>query len=262
MRMLTYLRELYRYRDLLFSLTARDIKVRYRQTLLGVAWAVMQPLAFMFIFTLVFQKFGKVSSDGTPYPLFSYTGLVPWTFFSTSLGLAVNSIAGNMSLVKKVYFPKEVFPIGVVLACFVDFLIASSLVGGLLMFYRFPVNVQIIWIPWLIGLEIVFLIGISLLVSSLNVFFRDVKYIVPLAVQLLMFTTPVIYPTSMVPEPLRRYFLLNPMAVVVDGVRRVVLHGQPPELGPLVLSTALVGLFVGLAYGYFKRVEVRFADLI
>lgn len=260
--MLTHLRELYRYRDLLLSLAARDIKVRYRQTLLGVAWALMQPLAFMLIFTLVFQKFGKVSSDGTPYPLFSYTGLVPWTFFATSLGLAVNSIAGNMSLVKKVYFPKEVFPIGVVLACFVDFLIASSLVVGLLVFYRFSVNVQIVWIPWLIGLEIAFLIGISLLVSSLNVFYRDVKYIVPLAVQLLMFTTPVIYPTSMVPEHLRRFFLLNPMAVVVDGVRRVVLHGEPPEFGPLILSTVLVGLFVGLAYGYFKRVEVKFADLI
>src|SRR3989338_7239634 len=150
--MLSHLRELYRYRDLLVSLVQRDIKVRYRQTVLGVAWAILQPLAFMLIFTLIFAKFGKVSSDGTPYPLFSYTGLVPWTFFATTLSLAVNSIGANMSLVKKIFFPREVFPLGVILGCFVDFLIAFTLVAGLLLLYRVPVSPTLMWLPWLVAL--------------------------------------------------------------------------------------------------------------
>ena len=260
--MFTHLRELYRYRDLLISLVVRDIKVRYRQTVLGVAWAILQPLAFMLIFTLVFAKFGKVSSDGTPYPLFSYTGLVPWTLFATGLGLAVNSIAANMNLVKKIYFPREVFPIGVVLACGVDFLIASLLVGGLMAIYRIPLNLQILWVPWLLAIEVALLVALSLVTSALNVFYRDIKYIVPLLVQLGLFVTPVIYSASMVPAHLQRWYLLNPMAVVIDGMRRVILHGQPPLLEPLLPATALV-LVIGMAsYAYFKRVEAKFADLI
>ena len=260
--MLTHLRELYRYRDLLLSLAIRDIKVRYRQTFLGVAWAVLQPLAFMVIFTLVFSKFGQVSSDGAPYPLFSYTGLVPWTFFATSLSLAVNSIAANMGLVKKIYFPREVFPLGVVLGCFVDFLVASLLVGGLLIVSRCPVTTQWLWLPWLIAIELAFLVSVSLLVSAMNVFYRDVKYVVPLVMQLGMFVTPVIYSVSKVPARYRAWYMLNPMAVVVDGIRRVLLHAQPPEVTPLLVSTALVVVIGALSYRYFKYVEVKFADLI
>ena len=260
--MWTHLRELYRYRDLLLSLAIRDIKVRYRQTILGVAWAVLQPLAFMFIFTLVFAKFGKINSGGAPYALFSYTGLVPWTLFATGLSLAVNSIAANMNLVKKIYFPREVFPIGVVIGCLVDFVIASSLVAVLMVSYRFPANPQLVWLPWLIGVEVAFLISLSLFVSALNVFYRDIKYLVPLAVQLWMFVTPVIYSTSMVPVHLRRWYLLNPMAVVIDGIRRTVLDGQSPELASLVMATGVVLVLGIAAYAYFKRVEVKFADLI
>lgn len=260
--MLTHLKELYRYRDLLLTLALRDIKVRYRQTFLGIAWALMQPLAYMLIFTVVFSSFGRVRSDGMPYPLFSYTGLVPWTFFATALGLAVNSIAANMSLVKKIYFPREVFPMGAILGCFMDFLIASGLVAALMVIYRVPVSPHLLWLPWLIGLELAFLLGMGLLAGALNVFFRDVKYIVPLCVQLGLFITPVIYSTSEVPSSLRAWYMLNPMAVVIDGVRRVVLHGESPELATLLLSTVVVSLFVVLAYGYFKRVEVKFADLI
>ena len=260
--MYTHLKELYRYRDLLLSLVIRDIKVRYRQTLLGVAWAVLQPLAFMVIFTLIFSQFGKVSSDGMPYPIFSYTGLVPWIFFATGLGLAVNSIAANMGLVKKIYFPREVFPLGAVIGCLVDFLIASSLVAGMVVFYHRPVNLTVLWLPWLVGIEVALLIGFSLAISAMNVFYRDVKYIVPLLTQLGMFVTPVIYSTSMVPAHLRPWYMLNPMAVVIDGIRRIVLHGQSPELGPLALSTVSVSVCLVLAYRYFKRVEVKFADLI
>ena len=260
--MLTHLRELYRFRDLLFSLVVRDIKVRYRQTLLGILWAVFQPLAFMVIFTLVFAKFGRIETGSIPYPLFSYTGLVPWTFFSTGVVMAVNSVAAHMSLVKKIYFPREVLPIGVVLGCFTDFLIAASLIAGMMLFYRVPATPHLLWLPWLIGLEIALLISVGLFVSSVNVFYRDVKYIVPLLVQLGLFVTPVIYSTATVPAHFRRWYMLNPMAVVVDGVRRVVLQGQPPQLGALLLATALVAAFSLFSYAFFKKIEVRFADLI
>lgn len=258
----THLRRLFEYRDLLLMLAVRDLKVRYRQTLLGLAWAVLQPVAFMLIFTLIFAKFGRVSSDGTPYPLFSYAGLVPWTLFSTGLTLAVNSIAANMTLVKKIYFPREVFPIGVVIGCLVDFAVAATLVAVLMVIYRVPARAQLLWVPWLLGIEIVFLIGIGLIASAMNVFYRDVKYIVPLLVQLGMFVTPVIYSASMVPEPWRPWYMLNPMAVVVDGVRGAVLHGRAPDLTHLLVATVTVGCLAILAYAYFKRVEVKFADLI
>ncbi len=260
--MRSHLKELLRFRDLLLTLALRDIKVRYRQTFLGVAWAVLQPLAFMLIFTLVFAKFGKVSSDGAPYPLFSYTGLVPWTFFATALGLAVNSVAANMNLVKKIYFPREVFPIGVIIGCLIDFCIAASLIVGMMIWYRVPATLHLLWLPWLILIEILFLVSVSLVTSAMNVFYRDIKYIVPLALQLGMFVTPVIYSVSTVPARWRSLYLLNPMAVVVDGVRRVVLYHQAPPMEPLLVSTALVTAMAVLAYGYFKRVEVKFADLI
>ena len=260
--MLSHLRELYRYRDLLLSLALRDIKVRYRQTFLGIAWAVLQPLAFMTIFTFVFGKFGKVSSDGTPYPLFSYTGLVPWTFFATGLSLAVNSIAGNINLVKKIYFPREVFPLAAILGCLVDFAIAASLVAGLMVVYHVPVHASLMWLPWLLAIEVTFLVSVALLAGALNVFYRDIKYIVPLVVQLGMFGTPVIYSVSKVPEHLRPWYMLNPMAVVIDGMRKVILHGQPPELWPLLTATGFVAALGLAAYTYFKRAEVKFADLI
>ena len=260
--MLTQLKELYHYRDLLVSLTVRDIKVRYRQTFLGVAWAVAQPLAYMAIFTVVFAKYGQVSSDGAPYPLFSYTGLVPWTFFATALGLAANSIAANMGLVKKVYFPREVFPIGAILGCLMDFAVASLLIIALMVFYHVSASWQLLWLPWLIAIELLFIISLSLITGALNVFYRDIKYIIPLAIQLGMFVTPVIYSASRVPAWLRPWYFLNPMAVVIDGIRRVVLHHQAPDLTMLVTATGVVGVLTLLAYVYFKRVEIKFADLI
>ncbi|MBI2173667.1 MAG: ABC transporter permease [Candidatus Omnitrophica bacterium] len=260
--MLTHLKELFRYRDLLLSLAIRDIKVRYRQTLLGFAWAVAQPLSYMLIFTIVFSKFGQVSSDGTPYPLFSYTGLVPWTFFATALSLGVNSVASNMGLVKKIYFPREVFPLGVILGCLVDFLVASCLIAGLMVFYHIPASPALVWLVWLIGLEVAFLISLSLLVSALNVFYRDIKYIVPLCVQLGLFVTPVIYSASKVPEHLQKWYMLNPMAVVIDGIRRVILHGQPPQLPSLLITTTLVVVLGFVSYVFFKRVEIKFADSV
>lgn len=260
--MLAHLRELYRFRDLLWSLAVRDLKVRYRQTLLGVLWAVVQPLAFMLIFTVIFAKFGKVEADGAPYPLFSYTALVAWTLFATGLTLSVNSIAANIKLVQKVYFPREVLPLGVVIGCAVDFCIAALLVVGLMVRYGVPPSFYLAWLPWLIGVELVLLVGVSLVASALNVFFRDIKYIVPLAVQLWMFATPVIYPSSMIPERWRGWFMLNPMAVIIENVRQVVVYRQPPDVSALLATTAGVAVFGVLAYVFFKRVEPKFADLI
>ncbi|MCM8812090.1 MAG: ABC transporter permease [Candidatus Omnitrophica bacterium] len=260
--MVSHLKELYRFRDLLLSLAIRDIKVRYRQSLLGIAWAILQPLAFMAIFTLVFSKFGRMSSDGIPYPVFSYTGLVPWVLFATAISLSVNSVAANMGLVKKIYFPREVFPLGVIIGCLVDFLIASILVGVLMSLYKLPVTWQILWLPWIIAIEIGLLVGISLITSAVNVFYRDVKYILPIVVQLGLFVTPVIYSSSSVPSKWRPFYMLNPMAVVIENVRKVVLHGQPPEFGSLLCATAIIAIFICVAYLYFKRAEVKFADLI
>ncbi len=260
--MLAHLKELYRFRDLLWSLAVRDIKVRYRQTILGVAWAILQPLAFMLIFTVIFAKFGKVDAEGAPYPLFSYTALVAWTLFATGLTLSVNSIAANIKLVQKVYFPREVLPMGVVIGCAVDFCIAALLVVALMVRYGVPPSPHLVWLPWLIGVELALLVALSLVASALNVFFRDIKYIVPLAVQLWMFATPVIYPSSMIPERWRAWFMLNPMAVIIENLRLVVIYRQPPELSALLATTAGVAAFGVLAYAFFKRVEPKFADLI
>ena len=260
--MWTDLKELYRFRDLLMSLAIRDIKVRYRQTLLGVAWALLQPLAFMAIFTLVFAKFGKVSSDGTPYPVFSYAGLLPWIFFATALTLSGTSIMNHMSMVKKMYFPREVFPLSITLACFVDFLVAAALFVGLAFLFHVPVTWHWVWLLWPIAIEVMLIIGLGLLTSATNVFFRDIKYIVPVAIQLGMFVCPVIYSVTAIPEHLRPWYLLNPMAVVIDSFRHVTLHNHFPDMGHLWLGTGIAAVGLVLSYIFFKHIEGQFADVI
>ena len=256
------LKELYRYRDLLLGLAIRDVKVRYRQTLLGVLWAVLQPLAFMAIFTLIFARFGKISSDGAPYPVFSYAGLLPWTFFATTLTLSVGSIGNHISMVKKIYFPREVFPLSVTLACLVDFGIAFALFIGLALLFHVPVSGNWVWLLWPLAIEIMWIVGLGLLTSAANVFFRDIKYIVPVAIQLGIFASPVIYSVTAIPAHLQPWYFLNPMAVVIDGFRQVVLHGALPVTHHLWIGTAIAGACLVASYAFFKRVEVKFADLI
>ena len=260
--MWSHLKELYRYRDLLLSLALRDIKVRYRQTALGIAWAVLQPLAFMLIFTLVFEKFGKISSDGAPYPVFSYAGLLPWTFFATELSLAVSSIANHMSLVKKMYFPREVFPLAIILAAVVDFLISGALFVGLAVLFHVPVSWHWLWLAWPIAVELMALAGLALFLSAANVFFRDVKYIVPVTVQLGMFACPIIYSVSAIPARWRSLYLLNPMAVVIDSFRQVVFQQQLAGTLHLWIATAVSAALLVGAFTLFKRMEARFADAI
>ena len=236
-----YLRGLLQYRDLLATFTWRDIQIRYKQTFLGIAWAVAQPLAFMVILTaLKTVIFRETDSEGVPHPIFLYCAMVPWVF----------------------YFPREIFPLSAMLACIVDFLIASAIFLGMLAFYRMPVTLQLLWVVPLFGVEVLFVLALGFFVSASNVFYRDVKYIVPLVVQLLFFASPIFYSVSRVPEALRGWYMLNPMAVVIDGFRQAILHGRGPDVGQLLATGGIAAVAFIVAYVYFKRCESRFADLI
>ena len=227
-----------------------------------MAWAVLQPLSFMLIFTVIFSKFGRVGSDGAPYPVFSYAGLLPATFFATPLTLSGTSILNHISMVKKMYFPREVFPLSITLACFVDFGVASALFFGLALFFHVRVTWHWVWLLWPISIEVMLIVALGLFVSAANVFFRDIKYIVPVAIQLGLFASPVIYSVSAIPERFRPWYLLNPMAVVIDGFRQITLFNRFPDVGHLWLGTCIAAAGLVLSYAFFKRMEERFADAI
>jgi lipopolysaccharide transport system permease protein len=256
------LRELWQYRELAVSWALRDIRVRYKQSVLGAAWAILQPLLMMLIFTAVFGLLVKVPSEGFPYPIFSYTALLPWTFFATSVSFGVPSVVTNMNLVTKIYFPREIFPIAAIGAGFVDLLIASIVFAVMIIVYRVPVGLPCLIVPLLLAVQIVLTLGVVLLAAALNVRYRDVRFVVPVAVQLLMYASPVVYPASLVPERWRVLYMLNPMAGLIDGYRTAVLKGQWPEAGPLTLAAAVSMALFLLGYWVFKRMEVEFADII
>ncbi len=260
--MLSHAKELWDYRELLYSITLREVKVRYKQSLLGAAWAVLQPLSMMVIFTVIFSKFAKIPSDGIPYPIFSYVALLPWGFFAGSLSLAIPSVLSNASLVTKIYFPREIFPMASVLAAGVDFVIASVIFLAMMVYYEVQLTWNILYVPLLILLQIIFALGVSFWAAAVNVRYRDVKHALTFVIQLWMFATPVVYPISVVPEQYRVAYMLNPMASIIDGYRRTILQGKSPEffyLGLATLVTVVVFLF---SYGYFKRQEMTFADII
>ena len=261
--MLEHMKRLTQYRDLLTTFTLRDIQVRYKQTFLGVAWAVVQPIAFMVILlALKSIVFGEQSSEGFPHAVFLYCAMVPWIFFQSGLTFSTTSIAGNMKLLQKIYFPREIFPLSAILACVVDFLIASVIFVVMMVFYRIPFSPGLFWVPVLFLIEFLFVLSIGLFTSAANVFYRDIKYIIPLGVQLLFFASPVFYSVSQVPEALQGWYMLNPMAVVIEGFRRAILHGTGPALKDLGVSVGIAALCFALAYWYFKRAESKFADLI
>jgi lipopolysaccharide transport system permease protein len=260
--MFFYLRELFHYRELLWSWVVRNIKVRYKQSLLGAAWAILQPLSATVIMTVVFSRFIRVSTDGIPYPIFYYSALLPWTFLASSITFGTSCLVNNMSLVTKIYFPREILPISTVLAGFVDFLIAAVIFAGMIVFYRVPVGLSWVWVPVLLLIQILLTLGVVLLASALNVFYRDIRFVVPLGVQLWMYLTPIIYPLSLVPERFRALYMLNPMAGLIASYRCIILQSQRPN--PTYLSTAAIISVVVflLAYVYFKRAEAVFADII
>lgn len=260
--MINCIRELFHFRDLLFLWSLREIKVRYKQSVVGAGWAILQPLVLMLMFTLVFSVFVRVPSDGIPYPIFSYTAVLPWTFFATGISFAVPSLVNNMNLVTKIYFPREVLPLGSVIAAFVDFLVASVVFGGLLLFYRVPVHASLAWVPLIVATQVVLTLGIVFFAATLNVWFRDIRFVVPLALQLWMYASPVIYPVSLVPERWRPLYLLNPMASLIDSYRRTILLGQPPDYPFFLWAVGLSSALCVVGYAYFKRSEPRFADVI
>lgn len=256
------LRELAAYRELLWNVTLREIKVRYKQTLLGTAWAILQPLSFMVLFTVFFSYLIRVPSEGVPYPLFTLTALLPWMFFATSLSFAIPSLVGNADLIRKVYFPREIFPLASVLAALLDFAIACLPFAGMVLYYRVPLTSQALYVIPLLGVQIVFTVGLALFFSALAAHYRDVKHALPLAIQLWMFATPIIYPISLIPERFKTIFLLNPMAGVIDGYRRVLLHGSAPDLRAAGLAAFVAVLAFWGGVRYFKQVEARLADVI
>jgi len=256
-------RELFKRRELLWLITQREIKVRYKQSALGVLWAILQPCSLMAVFTVFFSWFARIESDGIPYPLFSYAALLPWTFFSTSLSYAVPSLIANSHIITKIYFPREIVPLASVLAALLDFVIASAVFAGLLAFYRVAPTWNIFYLAPLVAIQVAFTVGVCLLLSAFTVLYRDVRHMLPLAIQIWMFVTPILYPASIVPARWRAwYFALNPMAVIIDGYRRAVIQGAPPELKYLALAAGVSFLLVWAGYKFFKHLEREFADIV
>jgi lipopolysaccharide transport system permease protein len=253
--------ELWAYRDLLYILVWRDIKVRYKQTALGAAWAVLQPVFMMIVFTLFFGRLAKVPSNGLPYSLFAFTGLLPWQLFSHAISESSNSLVSSERLITKVYFPRLLIPIAAVLGGVADFLVAFVVLIGMMFYYRVQPTWTVVTIPFFVALAILTALGAGLWLSALNVKYRDVKYTIGFLLQFWLFATPVVYPSSLVPEKWRAFLGLNPMAGVVEGFRWALL-GQPLP-GSLVL-TSFVTTMVVLAGGlmYFRRMEQEFADIV
>jgi lipopolysaccharide transport system permease protein len=256
------LKELYAYRELLYFLIWRDIKVRYKQTALGAAWAIIQPFFTMLVFSLFFGRLAKMQSDGLPYPVFAYAALVPWTFFAQGLSQASDSLVGSANLIRKVYFPRLAIPVGTVAGGVVDFALAFGVLLLLMFYYGVRPGWQIVWLPLLLLLALVTALGVGLWLSALNVKFRDVKYVVPFVTQFWMFLTPIAYPSSLLPEVWRPVYALNPMVGVVEGFRWALL-GTDTAPGPMLGVSATVALLL-LASGafVFRRMEKSFADVV
>ena len=256
------LNELWEYRELLYFLVWRDIKVRYKQTVIGAAWAIIRPFLSMVVFTLFFGNLADIPSDGVPYPIWNYAALVPWTFFSSGLTSSSNSLVGSANLIKKIYFPRLVIPISSVLAGVVDFLLAFVVLVGMMLYFGIAPTINIIWLPLFLLLGFVTSLGVGLWLSALNVQFRDVRYAVPFLTQIWLFATPIVWPSSLLDEPWRTLYGLNPMAGVVEGFRWALL-GVDPAPGPIVIVSALasVGLLISGLF-FFRRMEKTFADVV
>ncbi len=262
------LRDLWEYRDLLYFLVWRDVKVRYKQTVLGAAWAILQPTLTMVVFTIFFGGIAGISSDGLPYPIFSYAALLPWTFFAQGLSQSSNSLVGSQNLITKVYFPRLIIPLAAVLSGVVDFFLAFLVLLAMMAFYGIWPGLAVIWLPLFLALAFATALGVGLWMSALNVEYRDVRYVVPFLVQIWLFITPVIYPTSAVTDRLQSIGLptwlygLNPMVGVVEGFRWALL-GVGARPGPLILASAAVTALITVSGAfYFRRMEQTFADVV
>ena len=256
------LRELWEYRELLYFLMWRDIKVRYKQTALGATWAIIQPFLTMVVFSIFFGSLGKIPSDGIPYPIFAFTALVPWGFFANGLSQSSNSLVGSSHLITKVYFPRLIVPLGSVLSGIVDFLVAFAMLLVMMLYYGLMPSLNVLWLPLFVLLALVTSLGVGLWLSALNVEYRDVRYIVPFVTQFWLFATPIAYPSSLLHEPWRTIYGLNPMVGVVEGFRWALLRSNTAP-GPIIAVSSAAALII-LVTGafYFRRMEKTFADIV
>ena len=262
LNLLRDVRGLWQYRDLFYTLSVHRIKVRYKQSLLGLAWAILQPLSLMLIYTVIFSVIAKVPSEGAPYAVFAYAALLPWTYFSSALTNATSGLVNHTALVTKVYFAREILPLTYVSAALFDFCVASTFLIGLFFYYGVSLTVYAFYaIPILILLTML-TTAFSLVFSVIQVRFRDVGVAMPLLLQLWMFASPVVYPLSAVPARLRGWYALNPMVGVIENFRRVMLQGVAPDFYSLGISALVAAILLPAAYLYFKRVEATMADII
>lgn len=257
-----HLGRLWSYRELIYFFIWRDVKVRYRQTVLGGLWAILQPFVTMVIFSVIFGRMAGISSDGLPYPIFAFTALLPWTLFASGVSQAANSLVGSQNLLKKVYFPRLALPVAAVVSGLVDLGFASLVLGGMMMFYHVHLNLTILLVVPLLLLALATALGVGLWFAALNVRYRDVRYVVPFVLQAWLYLTPVAYPSSVIDQPWRTVYAMNPTAGVVEGVRWAVL-GTDTAPGPLVAVSAAAAMII-LAGGlyYFRQVEGTFADVV
>lgn len=253
---------LYQSRDLLREWTVRNIRARYQQSVLGWFWAVLQPTAQVAIYTVVFTLVVRVDTEQIPYVIFSYVAMVPWTLLSSSLTDMSNSLVDNMTLVNKIYFPREILPIAAMLARLMDFGVAAVLIVVLMAFYRIPLNLTgFLFLPIILLIQLIFMLGIGLATAAANVFIRDIRSLILLGLQLWFYASPIIYPVTAVPENLQPYYYLNPMTGIIEAYRDVLLRSQMP--GNYLLPAVIISVvtFV-LGYWFFKRVEFQFADIV
>jgi len=255
-------REVWRSRTLIWTLAEREIRVRYKQAVLGFAWAVVTPLVLMIAFTLFFQRAARIDTAPVPYPLFAFIALIPWTFFSTAVAQGGLSLVNNVQLLNKVYCPREVFPLASVVIASIDSLVAGVVFGVLLLKFGVLPAPTSVWVPALLAIQVAFTVGVTLLISAVVVYLRDLRHALPIVLQLGLFVTPVAFPLDVVPTSLRGlYVALNPLAAVIDAYRRTVLFGQPPRLGLLAIAAAGAAVTVLGGYLGFKRMEAAIADV-
>jgi len=254
--------ELREYRDLFYFLVVRDIKVRYKQTVLGGLWAVIQPFFMMVVFTLFFGRLAKIPSDGIPYPIFNYSAMVAWTYFANALANSSNSLVNNANLVSKVYFPRIIIPLTPILAGLLDFVIAFLVLIGMMLYFHIYPTVMVIFLPIMIIIMVFVTSGVGMFLSALNAKYRDIKYTITFLIQFWMFASPVVYPSSMVPEKFRLIYALNPMVGVIEGFRSILLGTIPFPSSMLMISFIVSSLMLFFGMSYFKKTQRFFADII
>jgi ABC-type polysaccharide/polyol phosphate export permease len=251
------------YRELLFALTRRDLLLRYRQTLMGFAWAILMPVTYMLVFSLIFTKVaaGAMKTDG-PYPVFAYSGLLPWNFLANSLRFSVGALLANRTLITKVYFPREILPFSVILTSLVDFAVAAIVLAGMLLWYKIHLTSALLFLPVVVLVQIAFVAAVTLLVSLANLFFRDVKYLLEIVITLWMLASPVVYRVERVGGVLGKLLALNPMAPILNAYRSILLHGELPDAGRFAYATVVSIVLLAASWLLFHRSEPRIAEII